>query len=870
MSQKNQGKTALENEDISRRLADAQRAEAAQATVAVPTAAGDVAVEPVAPAADPTMPENTPEVNTEPALGTGTSEGEGAVAAQPGSVPETAQAAASAAGAGGVAATADPVEGGPPADTAVPVEPNPIDEAVATQFQEANTEVKVETAEAATGSTATGVEEAGTTGAGAGFTPGENEGTLPQGQTQPMPEAIVTPDTAIPQGGDKLTDFFGEANADKLRSVDQSRVAEEVLPASGAANPGVFRNAEGQARTVAEVRAQFEAPGQTDAAATSDATAALQEAEQATADKQAADSTPADVVDASQTPPEQDPAVQALQQEAPATPDNETFAEGTSSAEPAADGAEQSFVPELDETPGASDSGTDAVSDASAEAPAGEVAEPTAVSGPEGSDEVDGTQQEPTAAERQAEQADAVDAERQADEIISDGTNAGDPPTDKDIDEEPFLDLPDADDGETSSEPNSEDPAAATQDGGDFVDPVSQGEAEDAPVDAGADTSAASEEPAAADPAPEAEAGAETNTSDEPAAPSTDFVDEPGPDAPKPETPGDGEPAPVETADAEPQVVDADGVAAPEGEAAAEPVSDTTDFVEDPVEPASDETSQPVEAVAPVEGAPATAEAGEIPEAGSEQAGDAIADGEQADAAAANMSELAETTDFVEDTAEAETGAVGTDNVPNADGSNGLSADQINSLVNSDLSPEAIVAELKNKGVQGSTGEVAEPAATPEAAVEVEVEQNGNLVPDNEPAVDAPATTETPQQGESLNEATAVGSAEEQAQAQDAEMIEEAEEVSDRMRDLAQAVADTVDNEGDGLPEHEARLHGIAVESLCAQIGYKPPKQLKAVFALENFRDSLTRRLNTQNALREIRDTIAVIDNRIAAAKIGL
>lgn len=86
--------------------------------------------------------------------------------------------------------------------------------------------------------------------------------------------------------------------------------------------------------------------------------------------------------------------------------------------------------------------------------------------------------------------------------------------------------------------------------------------------------------------------------------------------------------------------------------------------------------------------------------------------------------------------------------------------------------------------------------------------------------------------------------------------IEEAVTAIEELTDLAEVAEGSIE-EGEGLSEDAAEIAEVAVEAICARLGYKPAK--KVIPALESFGGASSRLDATKYALEGIKETIAKI-----------
>lgn len=89
-----------------------------------------------------------------------------------------------------------------------------------------------------------------------------------------------------------------------------------------------------------------------------------------------------------------------------------------------------------------------------------------------------------------------------------------------------------------------------------------------------------------------------------------------------------------------------------------------------------------------------------------------------------------------------------------------------------------------------------------------------------------------------------------------ADTVEEAVAAVEELSDVAGVMEDSIE-EGEGLTEDAAEIAEVAVESICARLGYKPAK--KPIPSMESFGSTSSRLEATKYALEGISDTIKKI-----------
>ena len=99
-----------------------------------------------------------------------------------------------------------------------------------------------------------------------------------------------------------------------------------------------------------------------------------------------------------------------------------------------------------------------------------------------------------------------------------------------------------------------------------------------------------------------------------------------------------------------------------------------------------------------------------------------------------------------------------------------------------------------------------------------------------------------------------------EGQAEVAEMADIADEAVtaiEELADVAEVMSDSVEGGGEGLTEDAAEIAEVAVEAICARLGYKPAKKLMP--SLEAFGSTSSRVEATKYALEGIEDTMKKI-----------
>jgi hypothetical protein len=99
-----------------------------------------------------------------------------------------------------------------------------------------------------------------------------------------------------------------------------------------------------------------------------------------------------------------------------------------------------------------------------------------------------------------------------------------------------------------------------------------------------------------------------------------------------------------------------------------------------------------------------------------------------------------------------------------------------------------------------------------------------------------------------------------EGQAEVAEMADIADEAVtaiEELADVAEVMSDSVEGDGEGLTEDAAEIAEVAVEAICARLGYKPAKKLMP--SLEAFGSTSSRVEATKYALEGIGDTMKKI-----------
>lgn len=125
-------------------------------------------------------------------------------------------------------------------------------------------------------------------------------------------------------------------------------------------------------------------------------------------------------------------------------------------------------------------------------------------------------------------------------------------------------------------------------------------------------------------------------------------------------------------------------------------------------------------------------------------------------------------------------------------------------------------------------------------------------------AADAP-TDEQVERVQELEEQVAQAEvAEGQAEvAEMADIADEAVTAIEELADVAEVMSDSVEDGGDGLTEDAAEIAEVAVEAICARLGYKPAKKLMP--SMEAFGSTSSRVEATKYALEGIQDTMKKI-----------
>lgn len=271
--------------------------------------------------------------------------------------------------------------------------------------------------------------------------------------------------------------------------------------------------------------------------------------------------------------------------------------------------------------------------------------------------------------------------------------------------------------------------------------------------------------------------------------------------------------------------------------------------------------AQPGAPIEPGAEAPAAAEAPETPPPGSDEAEAAIA---QTDAIVGTNAEA--------DIPDAVTG--------DGFGDGPLDADQIDALLNSGRPAEEIVEVMRQKGIQGSEGtpdpvDPNAPAPLGDAVTPPNPENPEGEVPTDSANLNGDPAPTPEDEGEedvevSINESNKkLDETSEKADSVDA-MIDEAAGVSSRLGEVAEMVADKMDDvekgdgKGKGMDEKTARLVEIATESLCLSVGFAPHRS-KAI-SMEGFADGEQSNYLTSLALEDLRTNAKrILDNVIAA-----
>lgn len=125
-------------------------------------------------------------------------------------------------------------------------------------------------------------------------------------------------------------------------------------------------------------------------------------------------------------------------------------------------------------------------------------------------------------------------------------------------------------------------------------------------------------------------------------------------------------------------------------------------------------------------------------------------------------------------------------------------------------------------------------------------------------AADAP-TNEQVERVQELEEQVAQAEvAEGQAEVTEmADIADEAVTAIEELADVAEVMSDSIEGGGDGLTEDAAEIAEVAVEAICARLGYKPTKKL--VPSMEAFGSTSSRVEATKYALEGVSDTMKKI-----------
>lgn len=89
---------------------------------------------------------------------------------------------------------------------------------------------------------------------------------------------------------------------------------------------------------------------------------------------------------------------------------------------------------------------------------------------------------------------------------------------------------------------------------------------------------------------------------------------------------------------------------------------------------------------------------------------------------------------------------------------------------------------------------------------------------------------------------------------EEAVAIEEALNDIDTLSDIKDTMEDSVEGEGEGLDETSAEIAEVAVEAICARLGFQPTH--RPIPATESFGRTSTRKVQTQIAIEGLTDTI--------------
>lgn len=90
---------------------------------------------------------------------------------------------------------------------------------------------------------------------------------------------------------------------------------------------------------------------------------------------------------------------------------------------------------------------------------------------------------------------------------------------------------------------------------------------------------------------------------------------------------------------------------------------------------------------------------------------------------------------------------------------------------------------------------------------------------------------------------------------EEAVAIEEALNDIDTLSDIKDTMEDSVEGDGEGLDETSAEIAEVAVEAICARLGFQPTH--RPIPATESFGRTSTRRVQTQIAIEGLSDTIS-------------
>ena len=90
-----------------------------------------------------------------------------------------------------------------------------------------------------------------------------------------------------------------------------------------------------------------------------------------------------------------------------------------------------------------------------------------------------------------------------------------------------------------------------------------------------------------------------------------------------------------------------------------------------------------------------------------------------------------------------------------------------------------------------------------------------------------------------------------------ADIADEAVTAIEELADVAEVMGDSVEGDGEGLTEDAAEIAEVAVEAICARLGYKPAKKLMP--SMEAFGSTSSRVEATKYALEGISDTMKKI-----------